>query len=69
MKNEIFILACFIPETGNEKGNKVGKIKLNPTHQRILEEMRKVVNMAKAVGIEKEEFIGRVEEVYREEMT
>ena len=35
----------------------------------ILEEMRKVVNMAKAVGIEKEEFIGRVEEVYREEMT
>lgn len=40
MKNEIFILACFIPETGNEKGNKVGKIKLNPTHQRILEEMR-----------------------------
>ncbi len=35
----------------------------------ILEEMRKVVNMAKAVGIEKDEFIERVEEVYREEMT
>lgn len=35
----------------------------------ILEEMKKVVNMAKAVGIEKEEFIERVDEIYREELT
>lgn len=53
----------FTPETGNEKGNKVGnkggeKIRLNPTRQRILEEMRNNPNitqehMSALIGIGK----------------